>query len=88
MLLAKLGYDAFGIDSSSTAVKQANEYDWINLLAPDSISNSLRLINRRIASLSDINPSQAQVLTENFFEWNPPEGGFDLVYDYTYVRSY
>jgi len=67
--MAKIGYAAVGLDIAPTAVESATRYNQETLAA---------------AGLERW-PGSAAFSTDDFFDLEPTGGGFDLIYDYTFL---
>jgi protein-L-isoaspartate O-methyltransferase len=67
--MAKVGYHALGLDIAPTAVAAAQAHNGACL---------------KTAGLGAW-PGSASFSTDDFFQIQPPAGGFDLIYDYTFL---
>eukprot|EP00802_Teleaulax_amphioxeia_P026384 Tamp_27439.p1 GENE.Tamp_27439~~Tamp_27439.p1 ORF type:complete len:155 (-),score=21.57 Tamp_27439:63-527(-) len=67
--MAKVGYDALGLDIAPTAVQAATAYN------AECLKNAGK----------DAWRARASFATTDFFSLTPPPGGFDLIYDYTFL---
>lgn len=82
VFLASLGYNTTGVDISPIAVSKANE-SAISLKMSE-YSSYILCTCRWLEALPD-KPANVRFELQNFFEFQPPAGGFDLIYDYTLV---
>lgn len=67
--MAKVGFDALGLDIAETAVAAASAHNEASLQA----------------SGQEAWPGRVRFSTQDFFALEPPEDGFDLIYDYTFL---
>src|SRR5205809_451712 len=85
VLLALHGFDAYGLDASSTAVAMAQDYASSEMKNPSSMYFSM-LSDEEIAAYRQ-KRGDARFFEANFFEddWAGRDAPrwFDLVYDYT-----
>lgn len=81
--IASQGYDTWGVDLSPNAVKEAKEYVLLPCTRRALCQNNMTCPRWASSSIAPEVQAKLDFQVQDFFKFDVPGTGFDLVFDYT-----